>query len=475
MLFALSCFAILLYLWIAFGGPSPLKPKGYQFDVKFPEAVQLATESDVRISGVTVGKVKRVEPDHNRTLATIQLQPRYSPLASDARAMLRTKSLLGETFVELSPGTKGAEPLQEGAMLRESQIAETVELDEIFRAFDKKTRRAFQDWFVYQAAAFDGRGETLNQAFATLPLFFTNANDLFTVLERQDEALNLTIRNTGEVFGAFSERKGELRNLIVNANKLFKTTAKRDDELAEIFRQFPGFIQESKKTVVRTTEFGEDNSAFIDQMREFARAAEPTFRAAVKSSPEVSRFFRQLDPLLDATDKGVPATQEFLKETRPVLAQLDTFLRDFNPMLQWIGNYQREITAFFANDSAATQGEANSLKYLRVLPMVNPETLAYFPKRLESNRANPYRAPGGYEKLVGGLEVFEATLCNGIALPPLDPEPSEYITEELKALIEKYIYREGTNPIAPPCKEQAPFEFDGRTTQYPQLHERSTP
>ena len=58
VIFALSCFGLLLFLWLAFGGPIPLKPKGYRFQRRFAEATQLAKEADVRISGVPVGKVK---------------------------------------------------------------------------------------------------------------------------------------------------------------------------------------------------------------------------------------------------------------------------------------------------------------------------------------------------------------------------------------------------------------------------------
>ena len=59
--FTLSCFLLLLFLWVSFGGPVPLKPESYRIDAYFPEATQLATESDVRIGGVSVGKVKSVE------------------------------------------------------------------------------------------------------------------------------------------------------------------------------------------------------------------------------------------------------------------------------------------------------------------------------------------------------------------------------------------------------------------------------
>ena len=55
VLFALSCFGLLLFLWLSFGGPIPLKPKGYQVKVAFPEATQLGLEADVRVAGVSVG------------------------------------------------------------------------------------------------------------------------------------------------------------------------------------------------------------------------------------------------------------------------------------------------------------------------------------------------------------------------------------------------------------------------------------
>ena len=75
--FALSCFGLLLFLWLAFGGPIPLQAQGLPLQGRFDEATQLAKEADVRISGVPVGKVKTIEPDTQtgRTDATIELEP----------------------------------------------------------------------------------------------------------------------------------------------------------------------------------------------------------------------------------------------------------------------------------------------------------------------------------------------------------------------------------------------------------------
>src|SRR6266571_1842643 len=93
VVFALSCFGLLLFLWLAFGGSVPLKPKGYRFHTSFAQAGQLALQADVRISGVPVGKVVAIEPDKGtgRADVTIQLDTRYAPLPSDARAILRQR------------------------------------------------------------------------------------------------------------------------------------------------------------------------------------------------------------------------------------------------------------------------------------------------------------------------------------------------------------------------------------------------
>ena len=79
--FALSCFGLLLFLWLAFGGPIPLSPEGYRFQTSFGEATQLAKEADVRISGVSVGKVKDIETQPNgRSRVTIQVDEKYAPI-----------------------------------------------------------------------------------------------------------------------------------------------------------------------------------------------------------------------------------------------------------------------------------------------------------------------------------------------------------------------------------------------------------
>src|SRR6476619_6792833 len=95
IVFALSCFGLLIFLWLSFGGPIPLKPEHYRLTVDVPAAATLANESDVRMSGITIGKVKSKELDKKNlaTKVTLDIDPRFAPVPKDAKFILRQKTL----------------------------------------------------------------------------------------------------------------------------------------------------------------------------------------------------------------------------------------------------------------------------------------------------------------------------------------------------------------------------------------------
>ena len=240
VVFALSCFGLLLFLWMSFGGAVPLKPQGYRVQVAFPEAATLATEADVRIAGVSVGKVRKldVDPQGNRTLATIELDRQFAPLHADARAMLRQKTLLGETYVELTPG-RAPKELPEGGRLANAQVKDTVQLDEIFDALDPATRASFRTWQQQLGKGIKGRGRDFNDALATLPGFAADGSDVLQVLDSQEGALQRLVKNTGVTFAALTENEQQLQTLITSSKKVFDATASRNDALAESVQHLP--------------------------------------------------------------------------------------------------------------------------------------------------------------------------------------------------------------------------------------------
>jgi phospholipid/cholesterol/gamma-HCH transport system substrate-binding protein len=401
VLFALSCFGLLLFLWLSFGGPIPLKPEGYRMKVNFPEATQLGLEADVRIAGVRVGKVRQkdVDPSGNRTQATLEIERRYAPIRSTARAILRQKTLLGETYIELTPGDPNSPTVPEGGTLRNSQVARTVELDEIFTALDPTTRRAFQVWQQSLAASFRNRGQDLSDSFGNLPTFAEEATVLLRLLDQEAAPLQRLVRDTGGVFEALTQDEAALRNLIVSSDQVFSATAEQNEALAETFRIFPVFLDESRLTMARLKTFAIDTRPLIRDLRPVARDLRPTLRDVRLLAPDLRRLFRDLNPLIAASRRGLPALRDVLRGTRPLLAATAPFLGQLNPILDFLGLYQKQVTDFIGNAAQGLAGHVHTATpgatghMLRQVSPFGQETLGVHRTRLSTNRGNTYLEP----------------------------------------------------------------------------------
>jgi phospholipid/cholesterol/gamma-HCH transport system substrate-binding protein len=307
---------------------------------------------------------------------------------------------------------------------------------------------------------------SINDSLALLTPFAEETGDVLDVLNSQSTDTRRLVRGVGDVFRALTERDGQLRELIVQSNRFWAVTARRDAELADTFRVLPTFLRESRVTTQRVTQFARDTDPLIDQLRPAARELSPTLVDLGKLAPDLRGFFRDLDPLVRVSRRGLPATERVLDNTRPLLARLDPFLRQLTPIVDYLGLYRREIAGFFANDSAVTQatgpGQSVSaqLHYLRTQNPTNPENMAGYPGRISTNRSNPYIAPGGYEKLrtEGHLEVFGSHLCTTRPVPN-EPAPSDpWLPADLVAAISYFTWGGPENRgAAPPCDPQAPL------------------
>jgi virulence factor Mce-like protein len=399
VLFALSCFGLLLFLWLSFGGPVPLQPEGYRFQAAFPEAATLATEADVRIAGVSVGKVRKldVDPQGNRTLATIELDRQFAPLHADAQAMLRQKTLLGETYVELTPG-RSAKELPEGGRLANARVKDTVQLDEIFDALDPATRASFRTWQQQLAKGVKGRGRDFNDALGTLPGFAADGSDVLGVLDSQEAALQRLVKNTGVTFAALTENEQQLQTLITSSQRVFEATGSRNEALAESVRIFPTFLDESKAALERLETFSTDTRPLVQDLRPVAQDLKPTLADLRATAPHLEKFFRDLDPLIEASKKGMPAARETIEGAEPLLAQLHPFLGQLNPILEYFELSQHQVSDFISYGAAALSDTTASPgggvgHYLRQFGPLGAESAAIYPERIRTNRGETYVGP----------------------------------------------------------------------------------
>jgi virulence factor Mce-like protein len=482
-LFALSCFGLLLFLWESFGGAVPLKPKGYRVTVSFPRALALAEQSDVRISGVEVGHVISVKRGgEGRTIATLEIAGKYAPLRQSMHAILRQKTLLGETYVQLIPEGQTGPYLRDGARLADDQVEPSVTLDDILSTFDPKTRRSFELWQQSVAEGINGKGEAINSDFAALEPFVEHTNRLLNVLAPQQGAVTELVKGTGEVFGALAGRDHQLAGLISNGEHTFHAAAEGSRAFAEAFKALPAFESSSRTALKELDSFANDASPLLDQFQPTERALSRLLTAAKPFATRFNGFLTSLGPLTKASKTGLPAVAKQLGLTVPLLENLVPVLHNFDPFLEYADEYVPEIQAFFANLTAATEGhqtntntngEGPLLHYLKAMQVLRPESLSVYTEPVGTNRSNPYLKPGALSGTgSGGLQVFSSKSCADSA-PSASGPANEIISEELiNLLVEFKVVNkpEGANQVgAPACTQQSPFTFNGQTGQFPHV------
>jgi phospholipid/cholesterol/gamma-HCH transport system substrate-binding protein len=505
--FALSCFCILLFLWITFGGPTPFKAKSYEIKIPFNEATQLAQQSDVRISGVSVGKVQDIvlSPSGEQAMAKVVLDDKYGPIPKNTRAILRTKTLLGETYIELTPGDRDGPKLADGGTLPAGQIAESVQLDEIFRTFDARTRAAFQTWQQDAALSIAGQGANLSYFFGELEPSLAQFDRLFRVLDSQRLAVRQLFRNGATSLQALRGRQGELAQLIRNSNAVFTTAAARDREIEALFRAFPTFQDESRLTIDRLASFSSEATPVMQQLVPVAEELSPTLVAFSNFVPQAKGFFEGLEPVIDRAPSGFPALRKlFRDEFPPLLRAVDPFLRNLNPFLTGLNLYKHELTATMGNVAAMANAKLPTneagiqVHYLRAMGPFNPESLTTFPARTTTNRTNAYPKPLSMKALASGLPSFDTRGCTSGVTAVLDPETpkdpafkarterskrtaadNERFAQTFFDNLKKYAYAGQTDSAAipaPGCYQQTPYDPIGKpgpATTYQHTFEQS--
>jgi virulence factor Mce-like protein len=482
ILFVLSCFGLLMFLWESFGGPLPLKPKGYRVTVAFARTLALAEQSDVRISGVDVGHVISIKLGKDgRTHATIEIAGQYAPIRANMHAILRQKTLLGETYVQLIPEGSSGPYLGDGKQLADDQVEPSVTLDDILSAFDPKTRRDFQVWQQSVAEGINGRGEQINSDFAKLEPFVEHANQLVSILNEQEGAVRALVHNTGVVFNALASRDHQLEGLISNGEHTFHAAAEGSQAFAEAFKALPSLETNSRKAFKELDGLATVASPYFDEFKPTERQLALLLGAAKPFAPQFNKFLTALGPLTKAAQTGLPEVKKTLDLTAPVLENLRPVLHNLDPFLQYTGEYVPELQAFFANVTAATQdsekntntaGKGPKQHALATMAVLSPESLAIYPERIGTNRANAYPQSGSSHSLASGLSVFSSSSCANSA-PSISGPANETVSEEIiQQIIEFKVANKPKEPnevAAPACNQQGPFTFNGKTSQFPQV------
>ncbi len=115
------------YLSIKLGKLEIIGGDRYEVDALFNSASGLKSGATVEIAGVEVGRVKTISLKEDRAMVTLAVQ-NGTRLYTDTIASIKTRGIIGEKFLALSPGG-GGDPLQPGETIRDTESG--LDLEEL--------------------------------------------------------------------------------------------------------------------------------------------------------------------------------------------------------------------------------------------------------------------------------------------------------------------------------------------------------
>lgn len=126
-IFVLAGIACLAYLSIKLGKLELIGGDVYEVVAQFDTATGLKAGASIEIAGVEVGRVKDITLRDDRAAVSLAVNNRVQ-LYSDTIASIKTRGIIGEKFLALSPGG-GGDPLKAGDTIRDTESG--LDLEEL--------------------------------------------------------------------------------------------------------------------------------------------------------------------------------------------------------------------------------------------------------------------------------------------------------------------------------------------------------
>jgi phospholipid/cholesterol/gamma-HCH transport system substrate-binding protein len=286
------------------------KPFVVNAEFQTAQAVIAGQGQTVRVSGVRVGDIGKVELKDGRALVRMDIDRKYADMIhTDATALLRPKTGLKDMFVQLNPGTNGAPAVKENWTIPVDATTPDVNPDEILSTLDADTRDYLRLLISDAGRGLKGRSSDLRDLFRR---FEPTHKDLAAVngaiAERRANLRHL-INSLQQLNTELASHGDELAGLVSSSSAVFHAFAAEDQNISAAVRELPSTLQQTTTTLGQVQRFADVLGPATKNLQPAARALDPANRAIIP-------FAKEATPLL-AND-----IRPFVREARPLVRKL---------------------------------------------------------------------------------------------------------------------------------------------------------
>ena len=317
-------------VWLAFGGPHPFD-RPYELKAIVESGSELHSRTPVRIAGVEVGKVMKVErgPGSLATV-TMRIEQRGLPLHRDATVKVRPRIFLeGNFFIDLGPGTPSAPEMEDGGTIPLAQTSMPVQLDQVLSALRHSNRRDLLDTVRNLGDALDGGGsQALNGALPYMAPAFAQGAQAMEALRGQDEHdLSGAIAESQTVATALADRKGDLADAVTGLARTSVALAGRREQLARTIPELDALQREARPAFSALNGLFPTARQFVADVRPGIREAPATLRLAnpvlaqlqgILGPTEIPALLRHGTPAIRSLARLQPHLRSLLRQLEPV-------------------------------------------------------------------------------------------------------------------------------------------------------------
>lgn len=307
-------------------------PIRLEAELETAQAVTPGQGQTVRVSGVQVGSIGKVELKNGYAVVDLEIQPEYEGLIrEDATALLRPKTGLKDMFLEVDPGEGRA--LREGETLALARTSPDVNPDEILAMLDADTRDYLRLLVAGAGKGLDRRGEDLREVYRLFEPTHRDIARVNSAVATRRASLRRLVTSLEELTGELADKERDLAGLVRSASQVFRAYASEDRNISAAVRELPAALKTTSDTlgkVQRLAEvLGPASERLRPAVRELGRSQVALRPLAVEATPlledDIRPFIRTLRPVVDELE---PAAADLAKTT-PDLTRTFKVLNEF--------------------------------------------------------------------------------------------------------------------------------------------------